>query len=90
MAVLSSQSPLFSADCREAWKNGLGLLTGAWQQLPGLAEFASRWAVMIPWIPAERSIRFRQSKAFAHADPAADKPPSFSDSKENRYNIPTI
>ena len=58
MAVLSSQSPLFAADCKEAWKNGLKFLSGAWQQLPDLAEFASGWTVMIPWIPAEICIRF--------------------------------
>lgn len=58
MAVLSSQSPLFAADFREAWENGLRCLTEAWHQLPGLAEFASGWTVMIPWIPAERSVRF--------------------------------
>ena len=58
MAVLSSQSPLFAADCKEAWKNGLKFLSGAWQQFPVLAEFASGWTVMIPWIPVERCIRF--------------------------------
>lgn len=58
MAALSSQSLLFAADCRAAWKSGLRFLIGSWQQLLGLAEFASGWAVMIPWISVERSIRF--------------------------------
>ena len=58
MAVLSSQSPVFAADCREVGKTGLSCLSWVRKKLTGMAELASGWTVIIPWIPAERSIRF--------------------------------